>query len=41
MLAFLWKLRTKPLLAARLPTACSAAVAGLGSYWLFERVVLN
>ena len=41
VLAFLWKLRTKPLFAARLPTACSAAVAGLGSYWLFERVLLN
>jgi hypothetical protein len=41
VLALLWKLRTKPLFAARLTTACSAAVAGLGGCWLFERVVLN
>ena len=41
VLALLWKLRSKPLFAARLAAACSAAVAGLGSYWLFERVALN
>jgi len=41
LLALLWKLRSKPLFAARLAAACSAAVAGLGSYWLFERVALN
>jgi hydrogenase/urease accessory protein HupE len=41
VLALLWKLRSKPLLAARVAAACSAAVAGLGGYWLFERVALN
>ena len=41
VLALLWKLRSKPLFAARLAAACSACVAGLGSYWLFERVALN
>ena len=41
VLALLWKLRSKPLFAARLAAACSATVAGLGSYWLFERVALN
>ena len=41
VLELLWKLRRKPLFAARLAAACSAAVAGLGSYWLVERVALN
>jgi hydrogenase/urease accessory protein HupE len=41
VLALLWKLRSKPVFAARLAAACSAAVAVLGSYWLFERVALN
>jgi len=41
VLALLCKLRTKPLLAARLPAACSAAVALFGGYWLIERVALN
>jgi hydrogenase/urease accessory protein HupE len=41
VLALLRKLRNKPLFAARVATACSAAVAGLGGYWLFERVALN
>jgi hypothetical protein len=41
VLALLWKLRTKPLFAARLPATCSAAVALLGSYWLIERVALS
>jgi len=41
LLALLWKLRGQPLFAARLPSACSATVAVVGSYWLFERVALN
>jgi len=41
VLSLLWRLRSKPLFAARLAAACSAAVAGLGSHWLFERVALN
>ena len=41
VLSVLWKLRSKPLFTARLAPACSAAVAGLGTYWFFERVALN
>jgi hydrogenase/urease accessory protein HupE len=41
VLAVLWKLRSKSRFAARLPVACSVAVAVFGGYWFIERVALN
>ncbi len=41
VLSLLWKVRSRAVFAARLPAACSVAVAAFGAYWLIERVALN